>query len=208
MVLGQRAGFSVTRSPLRPLGTWIIPSIPRGSPYWSTLWYIEQSLDEKSGQIIAPQFIKIVEREPWQHAAPHYDVAILDQDLRDEPERNILADSDPHVFASCQPNLATAISVYRLRSIGDPEHRRTALRRLAIHAFGHVLDLPSSRRQENVELARGQINCLNTCSMRFASSVTQLVDLGSEEHDSRIIFCKECTEDILDHVVRTHFSTN
>ena len=208
MVLGQRAGFSVARSRLRPLGTWVIPSIPRGSPYWSTLWYIEQSLDEDSGQIIAPQFIKTVEREPWQHVAPHYDVAILDQDLRDEPERNISAHSDPHVFASCQPNLAAAISVYRLRSISNLERRRTALRRLAINAFGQVLDIPSTRRQENVEVTRGRIACLNLCSMRFARSVTQLLELGSEEHASRIVFCEECTEDLLDHVVRTHFSAN
>ena len=207
-VLGQRAGFNVSRSQLRPFGTWVIPGVPRGSPYWSTLWYVEQSLDPETGQIVAPTFIKTVEREPWQQASPHYDVAIVEQDLRDEHEYNIAPNKDPHVLSSHKSGLATALSVHRIRSIGDPEDRRIALRRLATNAFGHVLELPSPKRHDNIETSYGRISCQNLCSMRFASDNAQLLKLGQEEHDSRIIFCDACTQDLLDHVVRTHFSTN
>ena len=156
LVLGQRAGFSVERGHLRPFGTWVIPQLPRGSPYWSALWYVEQSLDEASGQIVGPRFIRTLEREPWQQAGPHYDVAILDHDLRDAPEHNISPRSDPHVFASCRPNLAAVLSVHRLRAISETSQRQTALRRLAINAFGRVLELPGASRQTNVEMARGK----------------------------------------------------
>ncbi|MBH41012.1 MAG: hypothetical protein CL790_07290 [Chloroflexi bacterium] len=207
-VLGQRAGFSVSRSQLRPFGTWVMPGVPRGSPYWSTLWYVEKSLDPETGQIVAPTLLKTIEREPWQQASPHYDVAIVEQDLRDEHEYNITPNTDPHVLSSYKSNLATAISVHRIRSISDPEDRRIALRRLAINGFGHVLELPSRSRHDHIETSYGRIACQNLCSMRFASDNAQLLELGREEHDSRIIFCDACTQDLLDHVVRTHFSTN
>ena len=207
-VLGQRAGFSVSRSQLRPFGTWVVPNVPRGSPYWSTLWYVEQSLDPATGQIIAPKFLKTVELEPWQQVSPHYDIAIVEQDLRDEYEHNITPNNDPHVLSSYKADLATALSVYRLRSIIDPEARRIALRRLAINAFGHVLELPCPKRHTNIETTHGRISCQNLCTMRFATDAAHLLKLGKEEHNSRIIFCDACTQNLLDHVVRTHFSSN
>ena len=208
LVLGQRAGFSVERGQLRPFGTWVIPQLPRGSPYWSTLWYVEQSLDEDTGQIIGPRFIRTLEQEPWQQAGPHYDVAILDHDMRDVPEHNFTPRSDPHVFASCRPNLAAVLSVHRLRAIPEAAQRQTALRRLAINAFGRVLELPAASRQSNVEMARGSLGCLNRCALRFAPDVGQLLAFAQEEHESRTIFCAECTADLLNHVIRTHFHTN
>ena len=66
LVLGQRAGLSLKRGELRPFGTWVIPGIPRGSPYWSTRWYVEQSLDKATGQIYAPKYINVLRDEPWQ----------------------------------------------------------------------------------------------------------------------------------------------
>ena len=208
LVLGQRAGFSVERGELRPLGTWVIPQLPRGSPYWSTLWYVEQSLDEATGQIVGPRFIRAIRDEPWQQAGPHYDVAIVDHDLRDAPERNIAPGSDPHVFASCRPNLAAVLSVHRLRGIAAPAERQIALRRLALHAFGRVLELPAAGRESNVETAHGGPGCLNRCALRLAADPAQLLDLAREEHETRTIFCAECTANLLDHVIRTHFQLN
>jgi len=77
LVLGQRAGLSLNRGELRPFGTWVIPGIPRGSPYWSTRWYVDQSLDKATGQIYAPKFINVLRDEPWQQVGPHYDVAVV-----------------------------------------------------------------------------------------------------------------------------------
>lgn len=208
LVLGQRAGFSVERGQLRPFGTWVIPQLPRGSPYWSTLWYVEQSLDKANGQIVGPRFIRTLEQEPWQQAGPHYDVAILDHDLRDAPERNISPQSDPHVLASCRTDLAAVMSVHRLRAIPEASQRQTALRRLAINAFGQVLELPAADRQTNVEMALGRLACVNRCALRFTPDVAQLLDFAHEEHETRTIFCRECTADLLEHVIRTHFHPN
>ena len=135
-------------------------------------------------------------------------MAILDHDLRDAPEHNIAPQSDPHVFSSCRPNLAAVLSVHRLRAISEGALRQTALRRLAIHAFGRVLELPAGNRQTNVETARGSLSCLNRCALRFAPDVGQLLAFAREEHETRTIFCAECTADLLNHVIRTHFHSN
>ncbi|MDE2897819.1 MAG: hypothetical protein OXO54_05815, partial [Chloroflexota bacterium] len=116
--------------------------------------------------------------------------------------------SDPHVFASCRPDLAAVLSVHRLRAITQASQRQTALRRLAINAFGQVLELPAADRQTNVEMALGRLSCLNRCALRFAPDVGQLLDFAHDEHETRTIFCAECTADLLNHVIRTHFHPN
>jgi len=135
-------------------------------------------------------------------------VAILDHDLRDAPEHNISPQSDPHVFASCRPNLAAVLSVHRLRAISEASQRQTALRRLAINAFGQVLELPAADRQSNVEMALGRLGCRNRCALRVAPDVAQLLEFAREEHETRTIFCRDCTADLLEHVIRTHFHPN
>ncbi len=208
VVLGLRAGFSVERSRLRPFGTWMIPQAPKDSPYWSSQWYVSQSLSEDESHVVGPRFLRVMEHEPWQQVGPHYDVAILEQDLRDEPQHNIAPQSDPHVFVSFRANLGCVVSLHRLRAIADPALRRVALRRLALHGFGRVLELPSPARTTNVDAVRGSLACQNLCAMRFAANAAQWLDLGREEHDRRAVYCRECTEDLLRHVVQNHFHPN
>ena len=207
-VLGQRAGLSLVRGPLRPFGTWVIPSLPRGSPYWSILWYVQESLDEQTGQLYGPRFLEMVRDEPWQQAGPHYDVAIVHADLLDEPVRNLVGEDRPYVFSSVSPDLGAIVSVHRLRAIDDTDDRRQALRCLAINAFGHVLDLPGRERSENVATVDGMRSCTNQCALRHAPDIPTLVDLAREEHARRTIFCEQCTDNLLDQIVATHFARN
>ena len=207
-VLGQRAGLSLVRGPLRPFGTWVIPTLPKGSPYWSILWYVQQSLDEQTGQVYGPRFLEVVRDEPWQQAGPHYDVVIVRADLLDEPVRNLGGAGQPHVFSSVAPDLAAVLSVHRLRAIDDADDRQRALRHLAINVFGHVLDLPGRERTENARIVDGTRSCTNQCALRHAPDVPALVELAREEHATRTIFCDQCTDDLLDKIVATHFSSN
>ncbi len=208
LVLGQRAGLSLNRGELRPFGTWVIPGIPRGSPYWSTRWYVDQSLDKATGQIYAPKFINVLRDEPWQQVGPHYDVAIVHADLLDAPERNAGGASDPHVLASTETDLAAVLSMHRLRRIPEHDDRRMAVRRLATRSFGQVLDLPGPDRKQAVDLVHGQRVCTNVCVMRAAPRPEDILELARQEHRSRIVFCRDCTNDLLDQVVATHFSQN
>ncbi len=208
LVLGQRAGLGLSRGQLRPLGTWVISGVPRGSPYWSTSWYVQESLDRDSGQIYAPKFINVVRHEPWQQIGPHYDVAIVHPDLLDAPERNAGGTSDPHVLAAVEPNLAAVLSMHRLRRIPDHDDRRMAVRRLATRSFGQVLDLPGVKRTQAVDLVHGRRVCTNVCVMRAAPRPEDILELARQEHSSRAVFCRDCTNDLLDQVVATHFSQN
>ena len=208
LVLGQRAGLSLERGQLRPFGAWIIPGIPRGAPYWSTRWYVDQSLDKASGQIYAPKFINVVREEPWQQVGPHYDVAIVHADLLDAAERNAGGASDPHVLAAAEPDLAAVLSMHRLRRIPDHDDRRMAVRRLATRGFGQVLGLPDPDRAQAVDMVHGQLVCTNICVMRAAPRPEDILELARQEHRSRIVFCRACTNNLLDRVVATHFSQN
>ena len=207
-VLGQRAGLSVVRGALRPFGTWVIPSVKRGSPYWSTLWYVEQSLDERTGQISGPKFLDVVRAEPWQQAGPHYDVAIVHHDLIDLPTRNAVVEGEPHVLATVVPNWGAVLSVHRLRAIADETDQRRALRRLAINAFGRILELPGAKRTTDVAETNGVQACMNACALRLAVDVPSLLELATAEEASLTIFCEPCTDNLLDHIVTTHVSAN
>jgi len=208
MVLGQHAGFSLSRGAIRPFGTWVIPSVKEGAPYWSTLWYVQTSYEPSTGQISGPRFIDAVRAEPWQRAGPHYDVAIVHTDLTDRSERTVQGAGAPYVLAAWEPNLAAVLSVYRMQELVDARSRRIALRRLALHAFGRVLELPGPGRTEAVEMRHGAPACTNRCVMRTAADVATSLDFGREEFETRTLFCAACTSDLLNHIVATHFSRN
>lgn len=208
MVLGQHAGLSLTRPQIRPFGTWVIPSVKEGSPYWSTLWYVQRSFDPARGQISGPRFIDVIRNEPWQQAGPHFDIAVVDADLVDAEPHNVPGIDRAYALTATEPNLACVLSVYRLRRLSDNTDRRLALRRVALQGFGRVLQLPSPQRIESVEDTRGLRHCTNVCLMRDAPDAESALRLAREETAARIMLCRACTNDLLDHVVQTHFSPN
>jgi predicted Zn-dependent protease len=169
-----KAGVAIGPTAIRPFGTWIIPSIKQGDPYWGTHWYIDTALDAGRQQVVAARFLELVRREPFQQQNPHFDVAVLDMDL---------AEQGRSVLGSALPGTATVISVHRLReTIHDERRRLEALRRLVVHNFGHVLGIE---------------DCRELCVMRHADSVDALLERMAEEKATGILFCPECRSRML-----------
>jgi hypothetical protein len=188
-----KSGVVLGPTAIRPFGTWVIPSIPSGDPYSGTHWYVDTAYDRTLGQVVGTRFLELVKREPWQSANPHFDVAVLDRDLTDGPEKS----ASGFVLASSLPGTATVISVHRLREIADEHERKAALRRLVIHSFGHVLDVPAPSRTEAVSTDGRERHCTNACVMRHAASPEELVALAGEERETGVLLCPECRRDVL-----------
>ncbi len=208
MVLGRRAGLGMNRGQLRPFGNWVIQDAPPGAPFGSSLWYAQQSLNSDTGQISGPRFLELFRQEPWQQAAPHHDLAIVHHDLVDRPARNREDEGHPYVLSSFVSDLGAVLSVQRLRTLQNEAQRRQALRRLTLNAFGQVLQLPGPARTENVSEIQAARWCTNRCALRHAPDVATMLDLAVEEEKTRTILCPQCTSDLLDHTVTTHFSPN
>jgi hypothetical protein len=193
-----KAGVGLSPTAIRPFGTWIMPSIPAGDPYSGTHWYIETAFDAALGQVVAPRFLELVKQEPWQIASPHFDVAVLDRDL---------TEGTGSVLASVLPGTATVISVHRLRELPDRDAQLSALRRLVVHNFGHVLEIPREGRLGVVEAGRVR-HCTNVCSMRDAAGLDELVAMAREEAALGHLLCEECRQDLMRAVLVQRLSRN
>jgi predicted Zn-dependent protease len=206
--IGHQAGLALPPTTIRPFGTWYIPSQPEGSPYWGTHWYIDNSFDSSRQQVIGARFLELVREEPWQKSNPHWDVAVIDRDLIDKAPQ--IADEGYAEFAlgASIPELATVLSVYRLRGLVRLEQRERALRRLVLHQFGQVLGLPSRSRQSGIETVGGCRFCTNRCVMRRASTVEQLVVAAEQDRDSQVVLCDQCRHDIIEIMIMRGRSPN
>jgi predicted Zn-dependent protease len=193
-----RAGVGLTPTAIKPFGTWIMPSIPAGDPYSGTQWYVETAYDRALGQVLAPRFLELVRHEPWQIANPHFDVAVLDRDL---------TDGNGSVMGAVLPGTATVISVHRLRELADQDARLSALRRLAVHNFGHVLGIPRADRPGVVEVGQER-HCPNVCAMRDAPGPSALVELAAEEAAAGHMLCSDCRADMVRAVLAQRLSRN
>src|SRR5205823_5411920 len=128
-----------------------------------------------------------------------FDVAVLDQDLAERAE-------DPgFVLASVLPGTATVLSVHRLREIADESERLAALRRLAVHNFGHVLEIPREGRASVVVHGRVR-HCTNPCVMSAADEVADLRRPAPD--DTELGLCPECRQDLLRSVMIQRLSRN
>lgn len=200
-------GFDLGRPDVRPFGTWHIPGVEMGSPYWSTRWYVTESLNPVTGRIRGERFIDVIREEPWQKMGAHYDVALIHFDLETASEKMVTVDGSSFALSATEANLAAVISVSRLRELSDVEDFATTLRRLAAHSVGHVIEAASPGRP-TVQDSYGEPHCTNLCVMRHAATVGEVLELAQEENDAEILFCEECASDILDHGLRHHFGAN
>ncbi len=208
LALSAKLGVGLVRPEIRPFGTWRIPSIKKGSPYWSTLWYVHESLDRMSGYIDGRKFLDTIRQEPWQEAGAHYDIAIVHHNLTDDSDKMVQDGDIQYSLSSTSEDLAAVISTKQIRTVNDDRQRREALTRLAVHSFGHVLQT-TNRSGPTVRLAYGEKHCTNAgCVMRHAATTAELLALSSDEADSEEWFCNECSEAMLRHLLRNHFSVN
>jgi predicted Zn-dependent protease len=203
-----KVGILPGSTTIRPFGTWVIPSMPSGSPYSGTQWYIETSFDRSLGQVVAPRFLDLVRKEPWQIRSPHFDVAVIDLDLTDVPEKTVSQQDTDFVLASVLPGTATIISVHRLRRLDDDARRRRALRRLIIHNVGHVIGLPAPDRKLDVEDSGGERHCTNVCVMRHGATVEDLVALSEEEGVLGVVLCPGCRSDAVRAILTMRVTPN
>ncbi len=219
----QTVGFEqdICLAPItvRPLGNWIIQGAGGSGAYHSFRWYWQTSLDERSGQVSAATFIEIVRYEPWQHAEPHFDLALLHSDLRDD-----VTDTDedaasggeyPLVFACTEPGLVTVISTCHLAHIADRDLRLKCLRSLVMHNFGRLIGLPgglpeTKRGAPQPAAARHTParTCAPPCAMHEAQSIDDLMSVAAAAKGEKPVLCDLCKEDLRSIVFRLHFSEN
>ena len=190
---------------LKVFGNWVIPSVAEGSPYWGTQWYVDTSYDPELDQVIGPVFLTLVQQEPWQQSDPHFDIALIDQDLTDLPSP--AAHLKPGYFAlgTSLPGIASVVSVHRVRQIANKELRRQVLRRLVMHHLGHSLGIPRPQRTVHVEQTGLEWHCTSICVMRHADNVTRQIAYALEEANAGITFCVRCTQDLLSTIIQTQY---
>jgi hypothetical protein len=186
---------------IRPLGNWIIPALTPDGPYWGTQWYIDSSFDDDLQRVIAPVFLELVRREPWQQEA-HLDLALLDQDLTDFPAPLARLRPDRYTLGTSLPGTGAVLSVHRLRQLADPTARELSLARLVRHHLGHVLGVPALTRRQNTARLGVELHCANACVMRHAHSVEELVALALEEAERGWSFCPLCTQELHSIIVQ------
>ncbi len=188
---------------LRSFGPWVLQGAPEGSPYWSAQWYVDQSYEPSVDKLVGSRFLSLVRAEPWQRADPHYDLALVAQDLIASDDALARA-PDSFVLGVTVPGLAAVVSIHRLRRILGIQEWQLAMRRLVLHYFGHVVGLPAGRRAGG----DSPYHCSNLCVMRDAHNAGELLRLGEEEEEAKVIFCQDCSELLKSIVVGHHFHRN
>ena len=165
--------------------------------YGSPDWYQGQALtgsDKGFGQQVdAVGIDRLLRSEPYQRDHPHYDVMVVDKDLR--------TDSDDNNFVygiGSFPNVV--LSTRRFMNIRDTNDRLASLANLAAHELGHVLGL--THRSWN----RGTSGmCVGHCAGEKGPCLMEQVDVPGQrtavKQARKVIvrenwLCEDCTEEI------------
>jgi len=205
--LRHPAAFDESPLRIRLFGNWIIPLLVPDQPYWGTQWYINRSYDEQLERVITPVFLELVRQEPWQKSDPHYDIAILSQDLTDFPAPLAHLRPEHYTLSSSFPGQGALLSLYRIRQLPE-EQRDLALMRLVRHCMGHALGAVDFTRKSDVVRLGLELHCTNHCVMRHADNADELVKLAREEREFRWDFCPVCTRALQSLLVRETYSWN
>ncbi len=193
---------------VRVFGNWVIPALVPDKPYWGSQWYVQESYESEVAQVIGPAFLELVRQEPWQASEPHYDLALLDDDLTDYPLPLARLRPDHYAMGTSLPGISAVMSVYRIREIEDERLRNLAMARLVRHNLGHVLGIPSLTRQESTERLGLETHCTNKCVMRHAATVDDLARLALQEADMGWPFCPLCTKELYSVIIEHALNWN
>ncbi|MHB1354954.1 MAG: hypothetical protein ACYCZF_03140 [Anaerolineae bacterium] len=206
--LRHPAAFDDPPLRIRLFGNWIIPPLVPDHPYWGTQWYINQSYDEELEQVIAPVYLELVRKEPWQKVDPHYDIALMEHDLTDFPAPLARLRPEHYALSASFPGASAILSTRRIHLLEDVALCDLALARLTRHCLGHALGAVDFTRKEDVARLGLELHCTNRCVMRHAASVEELVTLGLEEQESGWAFCPTCTRALFSIMVRESYVWN
>jgi len=185
---------------VRLFGDWVILMMPRGSAYSSVDWYLDRCHSVDSQCIDGPAYLRLVELEPWQSSTPHFDVALIDQDVTDAEGQSVLN--------LALPGLATVASAYYVRRLGSEEARVLGLRHLVAHALGRTLGIPLPTRSTHVAVHGDDLYCANRCAMRPCIHLHDLLEYGMEGAGQPSLYCDACERDLEAVLIGSHYGLN
>lgn len=157
---------------LRPFGNWVIPALTEGSPYSSFDWYVEASMIPGSDAVDADRFLNLVEAEPWQQDAHHYDFSLIRRPLRREGSPESLP-------VAARPGIAAVISSDWIRGFEGVVSQRRVLRRLSLHGIGLAFGLEPHQQGDG-----------DICAMRGFSSPTDFLRQAELEEKTGSVYCE------------------
>lgn len=201
--VGHRVGswFQSQMLPtIRPFGDWVISSMPQGSAYSSAQWYLDRCHTPDGERVDGPAYLRLVELEPWQSSTPHFDLALVAEDLagaKGESELNMAL-----------PGLAAVASAYQVRRLGSQEAQILGLRHLVAHALGRAVGVPLPTRSTQVTSHGDDLYCTNLCVMRPCIHLRHLLEYGMEGANQPHLYCSACERDLEAVLVGSHYGLN
>ncbi len=205
---GERPGQFDPLPVVRIFGSWAIPNLPAQAPYANVTWYVRQSLDPGTGQLIGSRYLETVIQEPWQATSPHFDLAMTELTLLDDVGGGAgRPAATPNALGMTRRGLLALISTHAFAGIESPELRRLALRHMVAHVFGSLVDAPRRGRPGTL-LHRGQTYCQNICALRVTGTPEQALIYAQEELASGELYCDPCQKDLASQIAGLHFGLN
>jgi predicted Zn-dependent protease len=179
---------------IKPFGYWTLQGAESRHPYSSAGWYMDRSYDRQQGRFFAWRYLDLVMNEPFQHHAPHYDLAILHFPLYDTRVQQ-------EVMGVDIPGMAAVISTAKLNGLSIRHERPMVLRRLVSHYAGRVIGIPF--------IDRGEPNgCSGACAMRPARDLSEWVDLAEEETQANVTYCEACRRQLSAQIASNQLGLN
>ena len=201
--VGERVGpwFQTQALPaVRPFGDWVILVMPRGSAYSSADWYLGRCRTPDGQRVDGPAYLRLVELEPWQSSMPHFDVALVAEELVNAKGQSVLN--------VALPGLAAVASVHHVQRLGSQEARILGLRHLAAHALGRAVGIPLPTRLTHVASHGDDLYCANLCAMRPCTHLRDLLEYGMESVGRPTPYCDACERDLEAVFVGSHYGLN
>ncbi len=198
--VGERVGpwFQSQALPsVRPFGDWVILAMPHGSAYSSVDWYLNHCRTPDGKRIDGPAYLRLVEMEPWQSSTPHFDVALVAQDLADAEGQS--------VANVALPGLAAVASAHHVRKLGSQEARVLGLRHLVAHALGRAVGIPLPTRSTDVTPHGDDLYCTNLCAMRPCFHLRDLLEYSMEGMSQPNLYCDACEHDLEATFIGSHY---
>jgi hypothetical protein len=201
--VGERVGTwfqSQVLPTIRPFGDWTIPMMPHGSAYSSVGWYLDHVRTPDGKSIDGSAYLRLVELEPWQSSTPHFDLALIAEELVDAEGQSVLN--------VALPGLASVASTYHVQRLGSQEAQILGLRHLVAHALGRAVGIPLPARSTNVTSQGNDLYCTNLCAMRPCIHLRHLLEYGMEGANQPSLLCDVCEHELDAILIGSHYGLN